>query len=171
MCDIKQGSDKHTNLFVIQLFGREMNPALYAIVFAGFLICGCSAFKDPLRPIEGSDQLSNNWESASIKEHALTLTPLKIAEEAPDTYRRLIESAKPTKDADGREILTVVGGQICPEHKFILDRAAGKILIMVKLEGFESSPLTTTILRQSDGWHYSQPPLMPLNNRAEQAGD
>ena len=105
-----------------------------------------------------------------MEEHALILTPLRIAEEAPDGYRKLIESAKPKKDASGREILTVVGADFCPDHKFILDRPAGEFLIIVKFEGHESIPLTTTCLRQNDGWYYSNPSSTPVNNRAEQNG-
>lgn len=148
----------------------KMNRALNALGLVGFLLCGCAAIEAPQRPIKGSLQLSSNWESASLEEHALILTPLRIAEEAPDSYRKLIESGNPKKDASGREILTVVGGDFCPDHKFILDRAAGEFLIIVMFKGFASVPLTTTCLRQNDGWYYSSPSSTPLNNRAEQNG-
>ncbi len=146
----------------------KMNQAPNALRLVCFLLCGCAATEAPNRPIEGSAQLSSNWKSASLEEQALILTPLRVAEEAPDSYRKLIESGNSKKDARGREILTVAGGDFCPDHKFILNRSAGEFLIIVKFEGFSSIPLTTTCLRQNDGWYYSNPSSTPLNNQAEQ---
>ena len=145
-----------------------MNTAPIALVIASLFLWGCSVFRDPMRPIEASPQLSEDWESASIIEHALILTPLRFAQDSPQAYRRLLERSDSSRDADGREVLSIAGYQDCPEHKFILDRAAGKLAITTMLDIARTMPVTSIYIRRPDGWHYSESPP-PMNRSAEQA--
>lgn len=148
-----------------------MNLTPIAVCFVGLLLCGCSVIEtSPSRPIEESKQLSVDWESASIEQHALILTPLKIADNSPDIYRKAIESSKHTRDEGGREILSVSKGETFPEHEFILDRAAGKFETIVKFDLDGVLAVTSSCVRRMDGWHHTRPSIT-LNQRAEQDGD
>lgn len=143
-----------------------MISAFRNVVIVGLLLCGCTPVGHPPDPVKGSRQLSDHWESASIDEHALILTPLKIADEAPETYRRLLAASRHTADSDGREILSVARDENCPEHQFILDRPAGVITTLVKIAGFQSIPHRLVYRRDPDGWRHVQL-RTPLTTRAE----